>query len=157
MIFIFWMLSFKPTFSLSSFTFIKRLFSSSSLSAIRIVSSAYLRLVIFLLAILIPVCACTSHVAIMHWSRGWSYTDHVTDHAQITWLSCTDYLIVHAINTWMIMHLSRGWSCTNHIADHELITWLSMQWSRVGMVLIMWLIMSWSRGYHGLMMCLRRQ
>ena len=31
MIFIFWMLSFKPTFSLSSFTFIKRLFSSSSL------------------------------------------------------------------------------------------------------------------------------
>jgi len=34
MIFIFWMLSFKPTFSLSSFTFIKRLFSSSSLPAI---------------------------------------------------------------------------------------------------------------------------
>ena len=30
MIFIFWMLSFKPTFSLSSFTFIKRLFSYSS-------------------------------------------------------------------------------------------------------------------------------
>ena len=30
MIFIFWMLGFKPTFSLSSFTFIKRLFSSSS-------------------------------------------------------------------------------------------------------------------------------
>ena len=29
MIFAFWMLSFKPTFSLSSFTFIKRLFSSS--------------------------------------------------------------------------------------------------------------------------------
>ena len=34
MIFVFWMLSFKPTFSLSFFTFIKRLFSSSSLSAI---------------------------------------------------------------------------------------------------------------------------
>ena len=47
MIFIFWMLSFKPTFSLSYFTFIKRLFSSSSLSAIRVVSSAYLRLLIF--------------------------------------------------------------------------------------------------------------
>ena len=44
MIFIFWMLSFKPTFSLSSFTFIKRLFSSSLLSAIRVVSPAYLRL-----------------------------------------------------------------------------------------------------------------
>ena len=35
-IFVFWMLSFKPAFSLSSFTFIKRLFSSSSLSAIRV-------------------------------------------------------------------------------------------------------------------------
>ena len=35
MILVFWMLSFKPTFSLSSFTFIKRLFHSSSLSAIR--------------------------------------------------------------------------------------------------------------------------
>ena len=30
MIFVFWMLSFKPTFSLSSFTFFKRLFSSSN-------------------------------------------------------------------------------------------------------------------------------
>ena len=34
MILVFWMLSFKPIFSLSSFTFIKRLFSSS-LSAIK--------------------------------------------------------------------------------------------------------------------------
>ena len=51
MIFVFWTLSFKPTFSLSSFTFIKRLFSSFSLSAIRVESSAYLRLLIFLLAI----------------------------------------------------------------------------------------------------------
>ena len=48
MIFIFRMLSFKPAFSLSSFTFIKTLFSSSSLSAITVVSSAYLRLWIFL-------------------------------------------------------------------------------------------------------------
>ena len=53
MIFVFWMLSFKPAFSLSSFTFIKRLLSSFWLSAIRVVSSAYLRLLIFLLAILI--------------------------------------------------------------------------------------------------------
>ena len=50
----------KPTVSLSSFTFIKRLFSSSSLSAIRVVSSAYLRLLILLLAILIPACASSS-------------------------------------------------------------------------------------------------
>ena len=36
------MFSFKPAFSLSSFHFINRLFSSSSLSAIRLISSAYL-------------------------------------------------------------------------------------------------------------------
>ena len=54
------MLSFKPTFSLSSLTFIRRLFSYSLLSAIRVVSSAYLRLLIFLLAILIPACPSSS-------------------------------------------------------------------------------------------------
>ena len=53
----FWMLTLKQLFQLSSFTVIKRLFSSSSLSAIRVVSSAYLRLLIFLPAILIPACA----------------------------------------------------------------------------------------------------
>ena len=53
-ILVFLILSFKPAFSLSSFTLSKRLFSSSSLSAIRVVSSAYLRLVVFLPAILIP-------------------------------------------------------------------------------------------------------
>ena len=53
------MLSFKPTVSRSSFTFIKRIFSSS-LSGIRVVSSAYLRLLVFLLAILVPTCASSS-------------------------------------------------------------------------------------------------
>ena len=62
MIFDFLMLSFKPTFSLSYFTFIKRLFSSS-LSAIRVVSSVHLRLLIFLPAILIPACASVLHPA----------------------------------------------------------------------------------------------
>ena len=57
---VFWMLTFKPTFSLSSFTFIKRLFSSSLLSVIRVVSSAYLRLLILLLGILIPACDSSS-------------------------------------------------------------------------------------------------
>ena len=68
MILAFWMLSFKPVFSLSSFTFIKRLFSSSLLSAVRVVSSAYLRLLIFLLAILIPACASSSPVFLTMYS-----------------------------------------------------------------------------------------
>ena len=46
--------SFKSACSLSSFTLIKRLFSSSSLSFIKVVSSAYLRLLLFLPEILIP-------------------------------------------------------------------------------------------------------
>ena len=60
MIFGFGMLSFKPTFSLSPFPLIKRLFSSSLLSAIQVVSSAYLRLLIFLPEILTPACASSS-------------------------------------------------------------------------------------------------
>ena len=68
MILVFWMLSFKPTFSLSSFTFIKRLLSSSSLSAIRVVSSAYLSLLIFPPAVLIPACASSSLVFLMMYS-----------------------------------------------------------------------------------------
>ena len=57
---VFWMLSSKPAFSLSSFTFIKRLFSSSSLSATIVMSPAYLRLLIFLPAIPVPACASSS-------------------------------------------------------------------------------------------------
>ena len=57
MIFVFWMLRVKPNFSLSFFTFIKRLFSYSSLSAITVVPSAHLRLLLSLLAVLIPACA----------------------------------------------------------------------------------------------------
>ena len=59
MILVFWILSFKPAFSLSSFTFIKRLFSSL-LSAIRVMLSSYLRLLVFLPDILIPACASCS-------------------------------------------------------------------------------------------------
>ena len=75
MIFVFWMLSFKPTFSLSSFTVIKRLFSYSSLSAIRVVSSAHLRLLIFLLAILIPACVSSSPEFLM-WYVAYKVNKH---------------------------------------------------------------------------------
>ena len=46
--------SLKPVLSLSSFTLIKQLFSSSSLSIITVVSSICLRLLMFLPPILIP-------------------------------------------------------------------------------------------------------
>ena len=66
MILVFWMLSFKPTFSLSSL--IKRLFSSSSLLPLRVVSSAYLRLLIFLPEILIPTSASSSQAFLTMYS-----------------------------------------------------------------------------------------
>ena len=50
---------FQAAFSLSS-TLIKRLLSSSLLSSIRVVSSAYLRLLVFLPEILIPACDSSS-------------------------------------------------------------------------------------------------
>ena len=68
MIFIFWMLSFKPAFSVFFLTLIKKVFSSSSLSAIRVVSSAFLRLLIFLLTILIPACESSSQAFYMTYS-----------------------------------------------------------------------------------------
>ena len=60
MIFVFWRLSWKPAFSASSSSLIKSLLSSSSLSAIGVVSSVYLRLWIFLPEIMIPTCASSS-------------------------------------------------------------------------------------------------
>ena len=62
----YWILS--QLFPLYSFTFIKRLFSSSSLSAIRMVSPAYLTLLIFLPAILIPACVSSSPAFLMMYS-----------------------------------------------------------------------------------------
>ena len=69
LILVFWMLTFKPTFSLSSFTFIKRLFSSSSISSIRVVLSAYLKLLICHLAILIPAYASSNPAFLMMYSE----------------------------------------------------------------------------------------
>ena len=51
-----------------SLTFIKRLCSSSLLSAIRVMSSVYLRLLIFLMAVLIPACASSSPAIHMMYS-----------------------------------------------------------------------------------------
>ena len=87
MILVHWMLSFKPTFSLFSFTFIKRLFSSL-LSTTRVVSSAYLRLLIFLPAILIPGCASSSPAFLIMYS---AYTLNKQGDNIHSW--CTPFLI----------------------------------------------------------------
>ena len=92
-------LHFKATFSFSTFTFIKRLFSSS-LSAIRVVSSAYLRWLIFLLAILIPACASSSPVFLMMYSayklnkQGDNIQPWCTIYSLDVLLSCLDQSVV---------------------------------------------------------------
>ena len=75
MIFIFWMLNFKPAFSPSSFTFIKRLFSSSSHSAIKVVSSAYLRLLIILSLDLV--------IVVQLFSYAWLFVTSLLQHARL--------------------------------------------------------------------------
>ena len=92
MILVFWILNFKPAFSLF-FTLIKKLFSSSSLSAIRVVSSAYLRLLIFFLAIWIPVCD-TSGLYIL--SLNLSYS-----------IPLTCFTFIKAFMTWNYLELTR--------------------------------------------------
>ena len=73
-----------------TFTFIKRLFSSSSLSAIRVVSSVYLRLLIFLLETLIPACASSSPAFLMMCS---AYKLNKQDYNIQLW--CTPFLILN--------------------------------------------------------------
>ena len=106
------LLSFKPTFSLSSFTFIKRLFSSSSLCAIRMVSSAYLRLLIFLLEILIPACACSSPAFLMMYSAYKLNKQGDNIQAWCTpfpiWNQSVDPYLVLTVPSWPAYDFSRG-------------------------------------------------
>ena len=88
-ILVFWMLNFKQAFSLSSFTFIKRLFSSSLFSAIRVVSSAYLRLLILLPEVLILACASSSLAfRLMYWN--WCFWTVVLENTLESPLDCKE-------------------------------------------------------------------
>ena len=107
-IFIFWMLSFKPTFSFSSFTFINRLFSFSSFSAIRVVSSAYLRLLIPFPAISTPAYASSGLVFHMLYSAnflievkqaGWQYTALTYSFPDLEPVCCSMCLVL-TVTSW---------------------------------------------------------
>ena len=64
----FFTLLFHSPLQIFHFLLIKRLFSSSSFSALRVVSSGYLRLLIFLFAVLIPACVSSCPVFLMMYS-----------------------------------------------------------------------------------------
>ena len=111
MILVFLMLSFKPAFSLSSFTLIKRLFSSSSFFAIRM-ASAYLRL-IFLPPILIPACHIVKAMVfpvVMHGCKSWTIkTDEVKSLSRAR-LSATPRTVAYQASLSMGFSRQKYWS-----------------------------------------------
>ena len=167
MIFVFWMLSFKPTLSPSSFTFLKRLFSSFSLSAISVVSSVYLRLLIFLLAILIPACASYSLAFHMLYSayklnkQGdniqpwctpfpiWNWS--VVPCSVLTAASWPAYRFFRRQVTWsgitiflrifqfLVIHIVEGFSVVNEAAL-DFFFWNSLSFSMIQQMLAIWFL-----------------
>ena len=97
MILVFECLVLSQIFHLSSFTFIKRLFSSSSFSVIRVMSSGYLRLLIFLQAILISACASSSPAFCMIYSVCGVY--HISLVAQM--IKCLPTMQGPRFDTWV--------------------------------------------------------
>ena len=120
MILVFLMLSFKPAFSLSSF--IKRLFTPSSLSAIRVVSSAYLWLLIFLLVI-------GSKPSVSQNNRQliWPYYILSWNLSMEQWVAVLKLWILNAANECLVP-LSR-WTCSSRFPLTE--TSLMVQWLRL--------------------------
>ena len=109
MILVFWMLSFKPTSSLSSFKFIKKLLTSL-LYATKVVSSAYLWLLIFLLAILIPACASSSQTFIMMYLAGTLlHWDWHPDHSGYSGASLPAKGLDPAATTGTLLSLVSSW------------------------------------------------
>ena len=88
---------FKPDVSLSSFTFIKRLFSFSSHSTMWVVSSAYLRLLIFFPATMIPACASSSWAFHMMYPANPRYISKVTKYSF--------YILLSWIGTSLLFHV----------------------------------------------------
>ena len=128
MILVFWMLSFRSTFSFSSFTYIKRLFSSSLFSAIRMVSSAYLRLLIFLPVILIAACASSSPAFLMMYSayklnkqgdniQPWSIPFLVWNQSVVPW--------------FFVLFFLSGEKFWLHVSSSFLETWNSSLWGHI--------------------------
>ena len=160
-IFIFCMLSFKPVFSLSSFTFIKRLFSSSLLSAIRVVSSAYLRLLMFLWASLIPASDSSSlafHMMypayklkkqddnIQPWRTPFLMWYQSLSHVRVTIDSFPAYRFLRRCNmVWyshlfknfpqfVVIHRVKGFSMVNE-AEIDVFSWNSLAFSMIQQIL----------------------
>ena len=112
MILVFWMLSFNPAFhslSLSS----RGSLVSSSLSTIRVVSSAYLRLLLFFLAILIPaydLSSPASHMMYSEYKLTWQYTALPYSFPNLEEVSCYTSGSVASWPTYRLLRRQLRWS-----------------------------------------------
>ena len=163
-ILVFWMLNFKPPFALFSFTFIKRLFSFSSLSAFRVISSAYLRV------ILISVCQSSSPAFPMMYSayklnkqgdkiQSWhtlfpTWNQSVVPCPVLTVASCPAYRFLRRQVRWsvwyshlfknfpqsVVIHSVKGFSI---VSEAELdVFWNSLAFSMIQRMLAIWSLVS---------------
>ena len=149
-----------------SFTFIKRLCSSSSLSAIRVVSSAYLKSLIFLPAILIPACASSSPAFLMVYSayklnkqgdniQPWHtpfpiWIQSVVPYPVLTVASWPEYTFLKRQVRWsgipisfrifqfLVIHTIKGF---NVVSEADVFFWNSLAFS-----MIQWMLAIWSLG-----------
>ena len=116
LIFVFWMLS----FSFPSFTSIERLFSSSSISAIKVVSSAYQRLLIFLPEILIPACVSSSQAFhMMHTPC------KLTEHSENIQLWCIPFPIWNKFVVPYPVVTVDSWPCIQISQEAGQVIWYS--------------------------------
>ena len=121
---------FKPPFSLSSFTFFKILFLpfsiSSSLSATRIVLSAYMRLLIFLLTILTTAWASSCLAFLIMYS---AYKFNKQGDNMQPWhtpFSIWNQSVVPCLNwplSWQLLY--QWWSLTMPLGVHDICIWNS--------------------------------
>ena len=108
MVLVFLKLSFKLGFSLSSFTIIKTFLNSSLLSAITVVSFTYVRLLIFLLAVLIPACNSSSPAFLMMCSA--CKLNNQSDNKQPCHMLFIYYLITDILSRTFVSNITRKWN-----------------------------------------------
>ena len=101
------MLSFKPAFSLPSITLIKKLFSSCSLSAIRVVSYAYMRLLLFLSAVLTPACNSSSPAFLRMYSAYKLHKQNGNVQPRVTLFPILNQSVVPTVAYWLPHKLLR--------------------------------------------------
>ena len=154
---VFTFLKFKSAFSLSSLTFIKKLFSSSSLSSIKVVLSAYLRLLIFHVVILIAACESSSpafHIIYSAYKlnkqgdniQNWHTLFPILTHCSMSSYNCCFLTCIPVFqdigNVVCYSHLSNN--ITKFVVIHTVKGFSRSQWSRSWYIFGIPLLFLWS-------------